>query len=486
MLRIKLKLYTYHTFLFVPFIVLFLYAHNIEVSQAEMTYRTIFIGTLFSLILYFIVQLFFRNRLKTGVFVSLFLFGLFQYGVLYEFINDIQVSGIWPFENVHRYLLIFYLIFFTLLLFYFKKTKYDFVRLNYFLNFLVLLLILFNGIKILLHPHSGFKFNSPPFVLSSSSIHFDSTQTKPDVYFIILDGYASNRTLKKFYSYDNSDFYKFLNSKGFRICDSAFSNYYSTTRSLCATLNMSYNDENKDALNGLRNNKLFSVLKSNGYSIYHLRSGFVVTRSFTEADSTVGIGGPNEFELSLLKHTALRLDDAFGFFAVRRLQSQFSKMYVMADISAKPKFCFLHFVAPHPPFVFEKNGTIRSKHFSDENLWEPEQHYLDQLAFVSFQIQKFISYLALKNPNAAILLQSDHGPYGSGKTVEDIFESRSQILYAYKAPSTVNIPNYTSSVNSFPYLLNGLFNTKIPILPDETPGKAAFLKNPLLNKKLED
>jgi len=485
MLRRKLKLYTYHTFLIVPFIVLFLYAHNLELSRLDMTYRTLIYGTGFCLLLYGLSQFYFHNRLKTGVFVSFLLFGLFQYGVMYEMLDVLFRKGFWPFQNIHRYLLLFYGLLFSVLLYVFKKTKHDFIRINYFLNFLILLLLLYNLSKVIFYNRSSgnpLSFNDDAAL---TSVKFNTGAAKPDIYYIILDGYASRLSLEKYYRYNNSEFYTSLNRQGFRFCDSAFSNYYSTTKSLCATLNMRYTGEQEMALDGLRNNRLFRVLKANDYKIYHLRSGYVVTGTFTQADSTVDIGGPNEFEISLLKHTALRLDDAFGFFAVQRLQSQFKQMYTMADLSAQPKFCFMHFVAPHPPFVFEKDGKIRSKHLSDENLWEPEQHYIDQLAYVSTQISQFLNYLLKKNPNAVVVLQSDHGPYGSAKTTEEIFESRAGILYAYRAPDDLKIPNKTSSVNTFPYLFNGLFGTSIPLLRDSTAGKEQFMHNPVLFKKLE-
>ncbi|MCU0360968.1 MAG: sulfatase-like hydrolase/transferase [Bacteroidia bacterium] len=486
MLRRKLKLYTYHTFLVVPFIVLFLYAHNLKLSKADMTYRTLFYGTVFCLLLYGLSQVFFRNRLKTGVFVSLLLFGLFQYGVMYELLDVLYRKGLWPFDNIHRYLLLAYAVLFGALLYYFKKTKHDFVRINYFLNFLILILLAFNGGKIVLFHSKAANTNGSSRETQAAATQFKSELPKPDIYYIILDGYASRLTLEKYYKHNNADFYNKLDAMGFKFCDSAYSNYYSTTKSLCATLNARYLSETEDALSGLRNNRVFSLLKENNYNIYHLRSGFVVTGSFTRADSAIDIGGPNEFELSLLKHTALRLDDAFGIFAIQRLQSQFKKMYSMADISARPKFCFMHFVAPHPPFVFEKDGKIRSKHFSDENLWEPEQDYLDQLTYVSTQITKFLSYLQQKNPSAVVILQSDHGPYASAKTAEEIFESRAGILYAYKAPENIKIPDKTSSVNTFPYLFNSLFSAQLRLLKDSTAGKNQFMNNPLLFKKLEN
>jgi len=450
-----------------------------------MTYRTLLIGSVFCALIYGFCQIILKNRLKTGVFVTLLLFGLFQYGVIYESLNLAQENGLWPFENVHRYLLIVYLILFTGLLYFFKKTKHDFIRLNYFLNFLIILLITFNGVKTLLFHSNTSRINSGK-ELHTKITEFNPLTPKPDIYFIILDGYASRMTLEKYYKYKQTEFYDNLGALGFRFCDSAYSNYYSTTKSLCATLNARYLTENEDALSALRDNQIFTWLKQNNYKIYHLRSGFVVSNNFTMADSAIGIGGPNEFELSLLKHTALRLDDAFGFFAIQRLQSQFKKMYTMAEIAAQPKFCFMHFVAPHPPFVFEKDGKIRSKHFSDENLWEPEEHYIDQLTYVSTQITKFLSYLQQKNPTAVVILQSDHGPYASAKTAEGIFESRAGILYAFKAPENIKIPNKTSSVNTFPYLFNGLFNTQLSLLKDSAAGKEQFMSNPVLFKKLEN
>src|SRR5690606_4002109 len=117
---------------------------------------------------------------------------------------------------------------------------------------------------------------------------------------------------------------------------------------------------------------------------------------------------------------------------------------------------------------------------------EPEQHYLDQLDYVSTQIIHFLAYLNKINPHAVVVLQSDHGPYGTAKTAEEIFESRAGILYAYKAPALVRIPHKTSSINTFPYLCNGLFNTQFPVLKDSTAGKTQFMNNPVLVKKLEE
>lgn len=148
MLKKGLKLYSYHTFLVIPFIVLFLYAHNQEQTRLFMTYRTLWIGLLTTGVLFGATYLILRNRLKTGVFVTLLLFMLFQYGVIYEFFEALYYAGRWPWKNIHRYIILCYLILTAGTLLYFKRSAHDFIKINYFLNFLLGLLIIFNLAKI--------------------------------------------------------------------------------------------------------------------------------------------------------------------------------------------------------------------------------------------------------------------------------------------------------------------------------------------------
>lgn len=484
MLRRKLKLYTYHTFLVVPFIVLFLYAHNLGLSKLNMTYRTLLFGTLFCLLLYGLTQVVFRNRLKTGVFVTLVLFALFQYGVIYEFLEAMYYQGLWPLKNIHRYLIAVYLIVLSGVFWWTKKTKYDFVRLNYFLNALVILLLMFNLFKIGAYNYPHTSYTRSDEHIEKKPIAFAANE-KPNIYFVILDGYANNQVLEKYYSFNNSSFTSHLKEQGFVFCDSAFSNYYYTFPSLASTLNFDYINDSIPQPELIRQNRLFSVLKANGYSIAHLKSGYAVSSSFVLADKTIAIEGPNEFEKSLLKFTILRLDDLIGLFAHSRLKSQFKKMYELSASDETPKFCFIHIVAPHPPYIFDREGRIQIKHQFAEHSWEPKSFYVDQLVYVNRQIEEFTASILQQDKNAVILLQSDHGPWING-TPDEVFESRSKILYAYYSPKHLNIPSRSSSVNTFRYVLNGLFNTALPLLRDSAAGKTKLLADPIFVKKISN
>jgi len=157
---------------------------------------------------------------------------------------------------------------------------------------------------------------------------------------------------------------------------------------------------------------------------------------------------------------------------------------VLPHIRHTPKFCFMHFVAPHPPYIYTKNGKMRAKQQFAENAWESKDFYVEQLEYVNKQISKLVTEILRVNPKAAIVIQSDHGPWLSLKSREEVFNVRSGILYAYYTNPQIEIPSRTSSVNTFRYLLNGLFDAKLPVLPDRYAGKSNLLHDPILTKKL--
>ena len=68
----------------------------------------------------------------------------------------------------------------------------------------------------------------------------DRGSRKPDIYYLILDGYANSSTLKEVYGYDNQGFEDYLEEKGFKVASESRSNYAITALSLASSLNMEY------------------------------------------------------------------------------------------------------------------------------------------------------------------------------------------------------------------------------------------------------
>jgi hypothetical protein len=69
-----------------------------------------------------------------------------------------------------------------------------------------------------------------------------SSTLKPDIYYLVLDGYPRSDVLKRMYKYDNSQFTAYLKGRGFILPGNNHSNYGMTIPSISSTLNMDYLD----------------------------------------------------------------------------------------------------------------------------------------------------------------------------------------------------------------------------------------------------
>lgn len=480
--------YPLHAILLIPFLSIFLYAHNVEFIAFFMLKRTLLWGTLFSIfLLIFFYFLFKKNIVKSSVFTSILLILFFNYGVIYDYLELLYYKGFWPFKNIHRYLTLFYLIIFSFLVIFFFKSQRKFFNLNYILNIIVLILLIWNSILLLINLQK-LEFdedNKSSYNLIDLQIgnkHIES-QHLPDIYFIILDGYANQHILLNHYNFNNSEFLDFLRNKNFYVLDSCSSNYYSTLFSLASTLNIKYFSENElsssqEIINQLRNNLVFNELKKNGYKIVQLKSGYSVTSFFNLTDSIIPIKAPNEFERAVLKYSMFRLDDIIGQMPYLRLKSQFDLLANWKIFNDKPTFNFIHVVCPHPPYIFNAKGERFYKSNFTDNSWEPKENYIEQLSFVNNQVEEFLNNILNqykeRNSEPIIILLSDHGPYLRSSNKDDVFEIRSKILYAIKTPGLNKVPDFKTSVNTFPYIFNNYFNYNINYLNDSLAGEENF------------
>ncbi|MFP6743988.1 MAG: hypothetical protein VCB77_02210, partial [Alphaproteobacteria bacterium] len=81
---------------------------------------------------------------------------------------------------------------------------------------------------------------SVPMVEPSAASPGQGQPTDPDIYYIIFDRYAGERTLRDVYDYDNRDFLESLRERQFFVVDRSRANYTKTAHSLAATLNLTH------------------------------------------------------------------------------------------------------------------------------------------------------------------------------------------------------------------------------------------------------
>ena len=313
----------------------------------------------------------------------------------------------------------------------------------------------------------------------------------PDIYFILLDGYARADILDRYYGYDNAPFLDGLRSRGFQVSDASRSNFYWTFLSVGSALNLDYvqnlvgdrlDPEGRDRTEIyrlLRDNRASHFLRERGYRYVALQSTWGGTASNPYADTFLPCSS-GAFGSEYLRAVA----DASW---LRALSSQASvdiaschlRNFETLESLAKspgPKFVFAHFVPPHHPYLFDREGNVlRRATISDQfefqkRLWEERDAYADQLHFVSTRVAAVVDRLIADSPRPpVILLVSDHGPnLRKGMYAPEQRHVRLSNLTAMYLPGAPAgyLPADATPVNHLRRVFNLYFDAGLPMLPD--------------------
>lgn len=331
----------------------------------------------------------------------------------------------------------------------------------------------------------------------------DAGEAPPDIYYIILDAYGREDSLRNVFGYDNSGFLESLKAMGFYVADKSRSNYAQTELSLLSSLEMDYlqalgHDQCDPCARAprIRNAATVKALDRLGYSLVALESGYDATE-WTDADVYLSrgtssmsrlqlVGGINSLEallirtsigLAILDSTDVRpralqpvergpLDDQREL-----ILFQLDQLGRIPNIPG-PKFVFAHIVAPHFPYVLGPSGeaVIPDAALAGEVPSGPQWHdeargYTGQLEYLNKRMLEAVKQiLATSARPPVIILQGDHGPWVGSVPV------RMQILNAYYLPQegSSQVNPSISPVNSFRVVLDKYFGAELPLLEDRS------------------
>jgi hypothetical protein len=315
-----------------------------------------------------------------------------------------------------------------------------------------------------------------------------TSEKLPDIYYIIVDTYGRTDVLKKYAEYDNSDFIKALQDKGFYVATCSQSNYAQTALSLSSSLNFNYLDKlgvDLDAAKRedfiapyIKHNAVIEQMRNMGYKIVAFETGY----DFSTVDSADIFyhspeNGISDFELTLLRSTVLVMADDYGLLqGIYPSTSQNRRDTILQQIKTLknlpnvpgPKFVFAHLLIPHWPFIFGPNGeSLIATDFIETAKGVTDKQYFDgyrgQAIFTSNQMLDVVSEIIKKSdPAPIIIIQGDHGPNHAG------IKGRMGILNAYYFPGGKTEALYPTitPVNSFPVIFNTYFGGDFKLLPD--------------------
>jgi hypothetical protein len=311
---------------------------------------------------------------------------------------------------------------------------------------------------------------------------------RPDIYFIVMDSYGRNDVLERHFDYSNSEFTASLEDLGFNVLPESRANYYWTHLSLASTLNMRHVLEIEEECDSghcelaranrlIQDNEVVRILRAKGYKYVHFDSTWFATLRNLSADIEIRYAGTlftNEFYRLLALSSWVRV---FGSSVSVDLASihlaNFERLKEIVHTEG-PKFVFAHFIPPHYPYLFDREGNVLKRATAINQLVyvvpRDEKSYIDQLVFVNSRILDVVKHIVRTSERPPIIvLCSDHGPQVYDAEEQVAQRGRLANFAAFFLPEGDGLfPAGTTNVNFFPRLFNFYFESGIPIQPNRS------------------
>lgn len=490
--KIKKLLFLYPLF-FAVFPILAFYSHNIDKIKFNNFIYPLGLSILITTGLWFMLYGLIRKKHKASLLLTLLLVLFFSYGHFYNILLTVYLNHTPDEKTISLFSL--WVIILGIGIFIILKFGQKLQILTTFLGITGAVLILTSSTQIIGHSLKYNKLLPLNHYLSkintqTASFNQDGQEKPvktPDVYYIILDGYAGTEVLNNLYGYDNSDFVDFLEENNFNVVKNARSNYAITHLSLASSLNMQYVNDLTDivgvdsadriiATSIIKNNEVLKILKSKGYQSIHFSSGWPATDRNNFADINIFCGKINQFITALLLTTALRpFDKLFLPENVReRILCTFSQLGNIRGSVHGPIFIFSHIVSPHHPYVFGANGEIVKEPTNKTtglDTWQNKEDYVNQLIFINKKVKELVGKLtADKNNLPVIIIQSDHGSAltpGIEEYNPDLIQERMRNFMAFYMPGKTTQYSFNSPVNIFRLIFNNYFGSDYGMLEEK-------------------
>ncbi|MDD3878203.1 MAG: hypothetical protein PHT69_16410 [Bacteroidales bacterium] len=349
------------------------------------------------------------------------------------------------------------------------KSHYNFIKINTVLNFFTSALILFPLIGII-YFETNYFFSKKSEITQIQFEGLSPQENLPDIYFVVLDEYASSSSIKKLFKYDNGLFEEAMRQKGFYVDEwQTFSSH--TPEVISGVLNLDKSTVNKEIafenFNNIKHNKLSNFLQKFQYKIAQFPMWrYEKYTAIEHADTLHKV--PNnglkselkDYNSKILFRTLVQryITNKLEFYqnAINYIYKQLPK--IKEEVAVEdPLFVYAHFICPHAPFVFDSLGVSIGRQY------DGNKYYLGQYVFTNNMVLDLADKLKMVNDgNNVIIFQSDHGPReGETGIKTNILQERKIFTAIYFPDGDYSLVNESPKLNSntFKIVLNKYFKT---------------------------
>jgi hypothetical protein len=509
----------FHPFLIAFFPVIAIYSVNIGFIQLEefILPTLLIVGSAF---LFFLsLKYILKNGKKAALIVSLSFITFFSFGHVYNMLNQVSVGDTDLGSNL--ILLPIFTILFGIGSFLIIKTKATLGNATSIVNTMsvvfISVIVVMVGIETFgcdecliqqtsarqVDFFSDDKIDFSPY-FESHSFSISESDSLPNVYFIILDGYPRNDILEKHLNFDNSKFTNMLEQRGFHVAKNSFANYSFSGLSISSTMNMNYINFLADEIGedsrdynpiigkdfGLyADNQVIKNFKLMGYKVGRIGTATIYLHEIPLADLS-----PCHKTVHLMDNRLLHAvgnTSMIGYFIERWAEEQqrqitlcdFEELPKISGYFEEPVFVWSHIMLPHFPLIFGPNGepitpgqsllTMNHPEYTGSG-WDIKTQFVQQLQFSNKKSMEFIDKILENEKQSIIIIQSDHGSaFGvnlQDPTDDDAFQKLSNLsaIYFPDEKHREMLTDDRTNVNTFRLVFNSYFGSDYEMLEDRT------------------
>ena len=414
---------------------------------------------------------------------------------------------------------LFFLLIFYNVIFYFSKLKMFFLEFTslasyfslgsiivicFFLTFLIkkkifnrflFFFIILNYVNIIIfsisintYEKNEIKVNHDNFFFENEKIfERNGDSSTPNIYFIIMDGMTSLEHASKILKIDYTDHKAYLEKNDFNIVPSR-SNYNTTYLSLASIIQLDYVVRPTSPKYYDRNNfwpyllskinkkpNLINLLEENNYKFqwygnmtascknYSYNKDFCSSKEFNSTYYVFNSFYANTPLITILRKFLPklmlsfygdRIDSISNFINTNDLKKNYNKNY----------FTLIHHLSPHPPYIFNKDCSIKEE-LNTSIASNENNGYKDAYLCSLKKIERLIDYLNINDPEGLIIITADHGwniDKNNTQTIEDLVDERTKIYNSIKVKSEClkDAPLKLDNINSVRLVLGCALNIK--------------------------
>ena len=367
------------------------------------------------------------------------------------------------------------------------KTTSHFKRLTQYISITLVLLIAIDLVFLCSKLLSTTKTNNPVTEITGCN-----DCKKPNIYLIITDEYAGRKELHDVFSFDNSGFENELRKRNFHVVKNPISNYNFTPYSMASIFDMDYLKGITNKANDISNrnisyeainkNTLVNILNSFGYDFVNLslfdfagkpgvsNNQFYSTHEKLISSQTLTARMQKDLWYHLLTSFKFRwAQNNLQNGLVKAFEKKFDRTLSEAGKnSGSPRFVYTHFIMPHYPYLFDKNGNQLP--FERAQQGDRKDLYLEFLQYCNKKCLALIDGIIRKDKTGPIvILMSDHGfTKYDPSTMDSSYNFNNVINVYFPDKNYSGFPDTISNVNLFRLILNKQLNQRLPLLKDSS------------------